>query len=282
MPRSLPSLVLIPAFAAFLGMRSLGAQALGTLPPKSPDPIATPALLPGEGLAVAGPDGVVHGYGESSREQPMGSLAKLVWLRLEGEEWMAQNQVFKCTGTMGAYHCWQRGGHGRVDLPKATQESCNLAFLAWALESAEEWKHTYGEGAARTRLEDAFQPFLGHRLKPGEELPPLTPEWIGDGELLRTSPEAMVAWLVDPAQAQLQELCRRLLLNFFVETFKSDAWWMKTGTAPVPSDPGATSAWVAGGNGSYTAVLHLPRGRGKSEGLERFQTLMGLPVKKKK
>jgi len=252
---------------------SLRAQSAASAP-------LAPALQPGEGLAIAGTDGVVHGYGEASKEQPMGSLAKLVWLRLEGYEWAARDVQFKCKGVMGPYHCWLAKGHGKVDLKKATQESCNLAFLAWALDSAQIWRHEYGEGASRARLEDAFSPFLGHRLKPGEELPEFGPEWIGDGDLLRTSPEAMLKWLVDPSQDELLSRCRRLLLSFLVEVADPGAWWMKTGTAPVPGDPGTTSAWVAGSNGTVTAVLHLPRGRGKAEGLARFQEILGIPKKK--
>lgn len=264
----------------FLAMTmSLTLQAQGE--PSVPAVAQAPALQPGEGLAVAGPDGTIHTYGEAAKEQPMGSIAKLVWLRLEGDEWAARDVQFKCTGTMGPYHCWLQKGHGKVDLRKATQESCNLAFLAWALDSAEHWRQEYGEGAARARLEDTFSPFLGHRLKPGDGLPALGPEWVGDGDLLRTSPEAMLRWLLDPAQNELLGRCRRLLLNFLKETFKDDAWWMKTGTAPVPSEPGATSAWVVGSNGSVTAVLHLPRGRGKAEGEARFREIMGIPTKKK-
>jgi hypothetical protein len=104
-------------------------------------------------------------------------------------------------------------------------------------------------------------------------VPKLDAEWIGDGELLRTSPEKMLAWLMDPAQDELLSRCRRLLLSFFKAEFKKDAWWMKTGTAPVPGDPAATSAWVAGSNGTAIAVLRLPRGRGKAEGLERFKAI---------
>jgi hypothetical protein len=89
----------------------------------------------------------------------------------------------------------------------------------------------------------------------------------------------MARWLADPSQELLLVRCRRLLLGFFEEAYKADAWWMKTGTAGVLSDPGATSAWVAGGNGEVIAVLHLPRGRGKAEGLARFRAVMGLPAK---
>ncbi len=239
-----------------------------------------PQLLSGEGLAIGEADRTVRLYGETSQETPMGSLAKLVWLRLEGEDWSALDPSFKCTGKMGPYHCWLAAGHGKVNLAKATQESCNLAYLAWTMESADRWKRHYGEGAARTRLEEVFRPFLGNRLPPGDKLPEMTPEWVGEGDLLRTSPEAMLEWLMDPSQESMRERAKRVLLGFFTVEFKTDPWWMKTGTAAVLSDPAATSAWVVGSNGRTIAVLRLPRGRGKAEGLERFQTLMGLPRKK--
>jgi hypothetical protein len=247
--------------------------------PATPVAAVAPKLEPGEGLAVGDPDGTVHLYGEVKKEAPMGSLAKLVWLRLEGEDWAAMGVTFKCTGQLGPYHCWLSKGHGRVDLAKATQESCNLAYLAWAQQSVERWRQYLGDGAGRTRLEEAFRPFLGDRLAPGDAIPDMTPDWVGAGELLRTSPEAMVRWLMDPAQEQLLSQCRRLLLGFFRETFNERAWWMKTGTGAVLSDPEATSAWVAGSNGQVIAVLHLPRGRGKAEGLARFRALMGIPDK---
>jgi hypothetical protein len=236
-------------------------------------------LEPGEGLAIADPDGTVHLYGEATKEAPMGSLAKLAWLRLEGEDWAAMDVRFKCTGQLGPYHCWLPKGHGKVDLAKATQESCNLAFLAWAQMSVERWRRQLGEGAGRARLEDAFSPFLGNRMPPGDTIPEMTPDWVGEGELLRTSPEAMLRWLMDPTQEQLLTQCRRLFLGFFRETFQETAWWMKTGTGAVLSDPAATSAWVAGSNSQVIAVLHLPRGKGKAEGLARFRALMGIPEK---
>ena len=238
-----------------------------------------PQLEPGEGLAVADPEGNIQLFGEASKEAPMGSLAKLVWLRLEGDDWASLDVTYRCTGTAGPYHCWQPSGHGKVDLAKATQESCNLAYLAWAQMSVERWRRGYGEGAGRARLEETFAPFLGNRLPAGENIPEMTPAWIGDGDLLRTSPEAMVRWLKDPSQELLLDRARRLLLGAFTSTFRTDVWWMKTGTAPVPSDPGTTSAWVAGSDGHTLAVLHLPRGRGKGEGLARFRALMGLPGK---
>jgi len=224
-------------------------------------------------LAVGVPDGAIKVYGEASREYPMGSLAKLVWLRLEGAEWASAGVEYKCTGTSGANTCWLKKGHGRVDLEKALQQSCNLAFLEWARLSAEEWKKYLGEGVGRLRIEEGFNPFLGNRLPPGDTVPPITPDWVGDGELLRSSPEAMLKWLLDPAQELLLVRCQRYL---GVTVRKDEVWWLKSGTAPVVGEPGVTSAWVAGGNGKMVAVIHLPRGRGRVEGVERFLKVLGL------
>ena len=210
----------------------------------------------------------------------MGSLAKLVWLRLEGEDWASRKVSFRCKGELNGVQCWNRKGHGKVDLAKATVESCNLAFLAWSMESAEQWKKEYGEGVARYRMEQAFKPFLGARLKAGDTLPALGPEWIGDGDLLRTTPLAMAKWLADPEQEALHALCKRLFSGIFDGwIFKGAEWWFKTGTAPVPGDPSATSAWVAGSNGDLSVVLHLPKGRGKAEGLARMKEILLLPKK---
>jgi hypothetical protein len=45
----------------------------------------------------------------------------------------------------------------------------------------------------------------------------------------------------------------------------------------VPSDPGSTSAWAAGSNGQIVAVLHLPRGKSKADGLARFRAIFAVP-----
>jgi len=271
MKRVLGAAVIFLAFAS-------PASAQG---PQAPPPgLATPILQAGEGFAWASAEGTYKGFGEDSKEAPMGSLAKLLWLRLEGEEWAARMVTFKCKGELNGVYCWNRKGHGKVNLDKATLESCNLAFLAWSMESAERWKKDYGEGVARYRLEQVFKPFLGNRLKAGDSMPVLGPEWIGDGDLLRTTPLAMARWLADPDQEQLLSLCKRLMGGAFDGwLFKGAEWWFKTGTAPVPGDPTATSAWVAGSNGERSVVLHLPKGRGKAEGLARMKEILLLPKK---
>lgn len=245
---------------------TLRAQESLALPPRVP-------LEPGEGLAL-GPfrDGDKR-HGEADREHPMGSLAKLVWLRVEGPEWAARDLRFTCKGTWEGVPCWKREGHGRVDLAKALQESCNLAFLAWARMSVQRWAQESGEGSVPVRLEEAFRPFLGNRMPVMEGLPVLGREWVGDGTLLRTSPAAMLAWMEDPGQEGLHQVCLRYLGSILQDPIGS--WWVKTGTAPVIGEPGATSAWVVGGNGLGFAVIHLPRGRGKAEGVARFRAVMG-------
>lgn len=226
---------------------------------------AQQALAPGEGLAVSG----LGSFGEAQREAPMGSLAKLVWLGSEGREWARRGVRFTCRGSLGGVPCWNREGHGEVDLPRAARESCNLAFLAWARESLARGSAASGPDAAAARLETRFRPFLGPRMP--HPFQGLGAAWIGDGDLLRTTPEAFLRWLQDPAQADLLAQCRELLPG----EIPGGTWWVKTGTAPVPSEPGATSAWAAGGDGTTLAVLHLPRGRGKAEGLARFKDVLG-------
>lgn len=268
-------------FIVFLAFRLLSAQP-APAPGPSPALLAaarTPVLRPGEGFAITLGDGEVRAYGEARKEAPMGSLAKLVWLRLEGAEWSSAGVHFRCTGSAGPFVCWNREGHGRVDLGRALQESCNLAFLAWIAGSRARWAEDYGADAARVRMEDVFGPFLGRRLPPGEGLPPLTPAWVGDGDLLRTSPEAFLRWLMEPDKAEVVTFGKRFLAGYWVEfmdLFGKEGWWFKTGTAPVLGDPAATSAWVAGGRGPALVVLHLPRGRGKQEGLVRIREILGL------
>lgn len=227
---------------------------------------AEPALLPGEGLAMAA-EGRIGAYGEAGRSAPMGSLAKLVWMQREGRAWEARGVSFCCGGHWRTWSCWNRTGHGAVDLGGALRDSCNLAFLAWASESLEERARVLGESAARAGLEADFEPFLEGRLTPSAALPALSPAWVGDGALLRTTPEAFLRWLRDSRRDALRSQCARLLPD-------RAGWWAKTGTAAVPGFPGETCAWVAGGNGSRLAVLRLPRGRGKAEGLARFRALV--------
>jgi len=259
-------------FASLFATAMLAAQAV-------PAAMKPPPLRPGEALVITLGDGVVQAYGEAKQEAPMGSLAQLVWMRLEGADWSSLGVRFKCTGAAGPFICWKHDGHGKVDLGKALQEGCDLAFLLWIASSQERWKADYGEAAARVRMEDVFAPFLGRRLKAGEALPPLTAAWVGDGDLLRTSPEAFLRWLMEPEQSEVVNFGKRFLAGNWVEVkelFGKEDWWFKTGTAIVPGEPSASCTWVVGGHGPVLAVLHLPRGRGRQEGLLRFKEVLGL------
>jgi hypothetical protein len=263
------------AFLMLLSAVILLAQAPGPAKPAWREP----TLKPGEGFAITTIEGAVHTYGEAQREAPMGGLAKLVWMQLEGAEWASMGFQFKCTGKAGPFTCSNPKGHGKVDLPKALKQDCDLAFLYLITGSQVHWKADYGEAAGRARLEQLFAPFLGSRLPQGDALPPLTADWVGAGDLLRTSPEAFLRWLMEPEQSGVLNFGKRFLASYWVE-FKNlmgqEDWWFKTATAPVPGDPSATSAWVVGGLGESLVVLHLPRGRGDQEGLARIREILGL------
>ena len=257
---------------------SLAATLLLVAQPAAETAVA-PVLKPGEGFAITLGDGEVRTYGEAKQEAPMGSLSKLVWMRLEGAEWTGKGVSFKCAGKAGAFACWKLDGHGRLDVGKALQADCDLAFLFWIADAQTNWKKEYGEAAARYRMEEIFAPFLGRRLPLGEALPPLTAAWVGQGDLLRTSPEAFLLWLMEPQQSEVVTFGKRFLAGQWVEMkelFGKEGWWFKTATATVPGEPAATSAWVAGGNGSTIVVLHLPRGRGQEEGLTRIREILRL------
>lgn len=257
----------------------LTALLLAAQPAPAPMALPVPVLQPGEGLALTMGDGEVHTYGEAQQVAPMGSLALLVWMRLEGADWDGQNVQFKCPGTSGPLACTKRAGHGKVNLGRALAEDCHLAFLDWIAKAQVGWKADYGEAAARARMEEVFAPFLGRRLPPGEALPPLTGAWLGEGDLLRTSPEAFLRWLMEPEQAGVLTFGRRYLAGFWVDfrnLMGKEDWWFKTGTGALPGDPPATGAWVAGGRGMALVVLYLPHGRGNEEGMARMRQILGL------
>jgi hypothetical protein len=263
------------AFLMFLSAVIMLAQAPAPATPAWREP----TLKPGEGFAIATISGEVHTYGEASKEAPMGGLAKLVWMQLEGAEWASMGVQFKCAGALGPFTCGNRKGHGNVDLGRALKEDCDLAFLYWIGISQVSWKAVYGDAAGRARMEQVFAPFLGRRLPDGDGLPPLTAAWVGAGDLLRTSPEGFLHWLQEPEQSGVVTFGKRFLAGNWVD-FKNlmgkEDWWFKTATAPVPGDPAATSAWVVGGLGESLVVLHLPKGRGDQEGMVRIREILGL------
>ena len=252
----------------------LVAAALVAAPPRKKAPPVLPPLLPGESLALGTLDRDVFHWGDTASEGPMGGLAHLVWVHMEGDAWLSADVQFKCVGAAGPYHCSTVKGHGKVDLARAMQTCCNLAFMGWAHASAQRWEQDYGEGVARARLLDAFQPFLGRRAPRDEGVPELDMAWFGEGDLLRTSPDGLLRWLTDPAQEAAVRLFRRCLLNFYDETFKKNAWWMAVELTPVADAPGQFQAWAVGGNELVLAVLRLPPGTTRKDAQTRFLAVM--------
>lgn len=263
------------------GRAALGAFMAAFLlaaPPKPKPP--SPALLPGEVLVISDPDRAVWTFGEAGREGPMGDLACLVWVKLEGDFWSSADLAFKCQGSAGPFRCTNPKGHGRVDTGQALQAGCRLAFLAWASYSFDRWRLDYGEGAARARLEEAFQPFVGPRMPPGTDLPELNMGWFGSGDFLRTSPEAFLRWMADPAQEEAVRMFRRRSLNAFQDIFKKGAWWIIPAVSELPDGTGRTQAWAVGGNELILAVLRLGPGSTAPQALQRFRDVMVQPARK--
>lgn len=235
-----------------------------------------PTLLPGEGLAMAAPDGRVFPYGDAARETPLGGLGVLPWLRLEGDEWVVLGVEHKCKGEASGRPCGPVKGHGRVDLAKALRLNCDQAILAWTRLSAERWQRHLGEGVARLQLMEVFAPFLGRRAPAGDTLPELGPEWSVEGELLRGSPAALAAWMADPHQEEAMGRFRRLIQGFTGGLIRGTSWWAKTAQAKEGKD---AFAWVVGGNGEIVIVLRLPAGSTPEDALKRFRAVLQLPPK---
>ena len=158
-----------------------------------------PVLRPKEGLAFAEPDGSSRSLGEASSLTPVGDLASLVWMRHEGFDWASRRVSYSCSGKEGGLACTTPQGHGGVDIAKAYEKNCRLAFLAWIKQSVALWTRLEGEGPARLKVEDSFAPFAGPRFPKGDKLPAFDMTWVGEGDLLRASPAQLASWLADPS-----------------------------------------------------------------------------------
>jgi hypothetical protein len=241
-----------------------------------------PDLRPGEGLAVIDQAGEVKSWGNTDLVSPMGNLAKILWLRLEGDEWEGQALETRCKGELNGIRCTNPKSHGRVSLAKSFKEDCNVAFYIWVNLSRENWEKDYGEGGAMRRLNDVFGPFLGDRLPTGATLPPMFgSEWFADGQLLQASPSQLARWLARPAQERLLAACRRHMLGFsdFVGG-NASKWWIKVSEAPTMDGPGQEGGqkqyWALGGNRGATAILRLPPGTSRKDAETRFKALLNI------
>lgn len=232
-------------------------------------------LLPGEGLVICAGDAPPKAYGAVDRPSPMGALARLPWLSLLGTEWGSEEVRFRCTGGDTPFPCGGPKGHGRVDLGGALRKGCDRAFMAWIEASMDDWRHDLGGSVARMQVLEVFEPFVGRRLAPGDDLPALTPAWIGRGELLQTSPAGLARWLQDPRQMELLASLQRFGSGYFVDIkvlLGREGWWILPATAP---DGGSgTRAWVLAGRGDLVVILRLPAGRGEAEGVARLRAIL--------
>lgn len=240
-----------------------------------------PVLSPGEGLAVVGQDGKVSEWGDANNLSPMGSLAKVLWLHLEAEEWESSSVEYRCRGELQGVKCTK--SHGRVDLAKSFKEDCNVAFYLWVNISRERWKKDFGDGGARLRLNNVFGPFLGNRLPRQPDLPErFGTEWFADGQLLQAAPAQLAHWLAAPNQEKLQRTIRKYMLGFTDFAFGRNAkWWIKVAEAPTLQKEGQDGdtqkqVWVLGGNDSTTAILRLPPGVTPKDAQARFKTLLSI------
>lgn len=254
-------------------------------PPKPPATTAAqqgPRLLEGETLAVALPDGNVKSYGTDQTLTPMAGLAKFLWLRLEGDEWGAMGVQFKCKGEEASAQCHlvkdRKGrvkGHGRLDLAQALQSDCDEAFLAWTRMSTLRALRIYGEGAQQARMAEVFGTFYKGKGLAGElGLPGM--EWLGQGQDLQTHPAHFLAWFIAPQQEELTNRCRKLLLGFFGSLAREQGWWYFPTEVRARESGQIEGTWVLGTNGQISALLRLPKGKNREEGLSRFKTVLGL------
>jgi hypothetical protein len=227
-----------------------------------------PVLRPKEGLAFAESNGNASKLGEASALTPMGDLAGLLWLRLEGFDWASRRSTYSCSGKEGALACTTPKGHGRVDIGKAFEQNCRLALLSWVRQSAASWSRLEGEAAGRLKVEEAFGPFAGSRFPKGDKLPAFDLAWVGEGDLLRSSPEQMAAWLVDPAQDGHWGFFKRYGSGFFEGEVGDFKGWVYLGRAEAG---GQAWTWVAGGQSGHVAVLRMPGTLDRAAALKRFR-----------
>lgn len=230
-----------------------------------------PPLQPGEALAVADRRGEVQLQGDARRAGPLGDLACLPWLRLEGFVWGSSKVDFHCKGQAGDLACTTPKGHGRLDLRRAFERNCRLALLAWIRASAVRWEKLEGSAIARLRLLETFGPFLGKRLPAGEALPAFGLAWAGAGDLLQASPESLAGWLADPAQETAASLFQRYGAGFFEGTFSAEPSWAYVGGAEGAEGP---ATWVVVGRREAVAVLRLPGAQGREQALRRAEAIL--------
>lgn len=253
--RSLSALVLTACAIAASTLAHLAAQA--------------PQLRAGEALVVLDADGKAHGWGETRTPRPLGELSKVVWLRMCGPDWASLDVYWDCRNPA----CQPPKGHGKVNLAKAFREDCDDAFVYWANWERKDWVEQQGEEISRMQLMSVFGPFLGDRLPKEGPLPEFTPVWMGHGDLLQASPEALIAWLGTPENQAVLTQMREILSGFFSVATNSKKWWFKPGVC-------SQGTWVLAGDGQSLAALFLTQPELPKEAVARMQEVLGMEKKK--
>ncbi|HJW09213.1 MAG TPA: hypothetical protein VJ483_06230 [Holophagaceae bacterium] len=231
---------------------------------------SAPKLKPGEAMVLSDQDGKLSAFGDVKAEHSLGDLSQLVWLRLAGAEWAGLDVYFVCSDP----NCQPPKGHGRVDMKKALHVDCDAAFLYWANYVREDWIRTDGEGITRMNLVSAFAPFAGDRFKGDGPVPQFGAEWIGRGDLLRTSTSGFMTWWMDAQNSEIRTRVREMIGGFFHGVLDRKTWWFKPAASP-------SGTWVLGSDGHSSALLYLPFPETSDTAVDRLKALMGLPVKKK-
>ncbi|HTL99027.1 MAG TPA: hypothetical protein VL181_09525 [Holophagaceae bacterium] len=223
-----------------------------------------PQLKPGEAFITMDADGKVHGWGDVKTPRPLGEMAKLVWLKMAGADWVSLEVYWDCKNP----GCLPPKGHGHVDLRKAYREDCDDAFLYWINWERKDWVEQQGEGVTRIQLMTTFGPFLGDRVPKEGGLPDFTPDWIGRSDLLQASPEAFITWVAAPENQIVLSLSREFLKGFFASAADSRSWWFKPGVS-------SQGTWVLAGDGQSEALLFISMPETPKEAVQRMKDIMG-------
>lgn len=229
-----------------------------------PSSAQAPQLKPGEGFITMDPKGKVTAFGDVTTERPLGEMAKLIWLKMAGPDWVSLDVYWDCKNPA----CLPPKGHGRVDLKKAYRQDCEDAFLYWINWERADWIEHQGEGVTRIELMSVFTPFLGDRIPKDGPLPEFTPEWVGRGDLLRASPETFITWLGASENHVVLTLSREFLSGFFASAGDSRDWWFKPGV-------GSQGTWVVAGDGQSEALLFIPMPVLPKDAVARMKALLG-------
>ena len=212
---------------------------LGAAPAPPADKALTAPLLPGEALAVAGPDGAVlpvrggarpgigHGRtGHAGLDQagrhvsgPPTICASYAPAKWDGRP--AGSPRGTASWTWPRPCCWTAtwpswAGAGPRSTAGCATTGTGRPGPGWRTPSSRSW-------ATGCRPATACRP----SARPG---------WA-TGSCCAPVPKAMLTWLLDPAQDETVRHCKRLLTSFKHYNYAENAWWIKAAYAPEGAEP---------------------------------------------